>query len=198
MNQKTRVAIFASGRGSNAQKIVECSKHEHSNFEVACILSNRKNAGVLDFARDHGIKCKFIPKKIFSSDYLLLEYLFDQKIDLIVLAGFLKLIPKFLVHAYPKRIMNIHPALLPKYGGKGMYGHHVHKAVYDAKESHSGMTIHYVNEMYDKGEIIFQIARKISADDTPDDIAQKVLELEHQFYPKLVDGVAWKISQNHS
>lgn len=197
MNGKIRIAILASGRGSNAQKIVEYSKQAQSSYEVSCILSNRKSAGVLDFARNEGIRSRHVPKKMYSSEFELLEYLFDQKVDLIVLAGFLKLIPKFLVEAFPKRIINIHPALLPKYGGKGMYGRHVHQAVFNAEENTSGMTIHYVDEHYDQGEIIFQVSRRITSSKSPNEIGERVLELEHCFYSKVVDGVSRKVMQSN-
>ncbi len=182
------IAIFASGGGSNAEAIINhLENHEH--LFVRLIVSNRKNAGVLNRAKKYGIETLVIDRKEFYENKKFTTQLAAAQIELIVLAGFLWLIPPFLVKAFPKRIINIHPALLPKYGGKGMYGHHVHQAVFDNQEKESGPTVHYVNEEYDEGNIILQARCELSASDQPEDIAQKVLRLEHQVYPVAVEIV---------
>ena len=182
------IAIFASGGGSNAEAIIRYLK-DHAYLSVQLIVSNRKNAGVLDRAANHGIQTLIINREDFYEKKDLTAKLATQKIDLIVLAGFLWLIPKYLIKDFPNRVINIHPALLPKYGGKGMYGHHVHQAVFDNKEKESGLTIHYVNEHYDEGNIILQARCPLTLTDQPEDIAKKVLRLEHQVYPVAVEMV---------
>ena len=182
------IAIFASGGGSNAEAIIKYLKG-HANLSVQLIVSNRKNAGVLQRAANHGIQTLIIDRAGFYEKKDLTTKLAIQRIDLIVLAGFLWLIPKYLIQDFPNRIINIHPALLPKYGGKGMYGHHVHQAVFDNKEKESGPTIHYVNEQYDEGNIILQARCPLNPADQPEDIARKVLNLEHQVYPVAVEMV---------
>lgn len=182
------IAIFASGGGSNAEAIIRHLK-DHANLSVQLIVSNRKNAGVLDRAANHGIPTLIINREGFYEKKDLTAKLATHKIDLIVLAGFLWLIPKYLIKDFPNRVINIHPALLPKYGGKGMYGHHVHQAVFDNKEKESGLTIHYVNEHYDEGNIILQARCPLLPTDQPEDIARKVLSLEHQMYPVAVEMV---------
>ena len=194
MKRTVNVAIYASGRGSNAQAIHQYTQENDASFHVKAILSNKKSAGVLDFANQHGIASKYLSTANFSDELFHLEYLFDMDIDLIVLAGFLKLIPPFLINAYPGRIINIHPSLLPKYGGKGMYGMNVHQAVKANNEPHSGMTIHYVNEAYDEGQVIFQAQCKLSHEEQATTIASKVLRLEHSFYPEVVNGIASKLT----
>lgn len=182
-----RIAILASGTGSNARKIHERSLSSE-NYEVACILSNRKNARVLDYANEHGITSYTFSKADLNGE-VVLDYLKKECVDLVVLAGFLLLIPESIVNAYPNRIINIHPSLLPKHGGKGMYGSNVHNAVSEAKDMKSGMTIHLVNERYDEGKYLFQASVKINSDDTPDTIGKKVLALEHHYYPQVVEGI---------
>ncbi len=194
VKRKARIAIFASGRGSNAQMIHSYSQNEDCHYEVVSILSNRKNAGVIDFARTEGIPSYTFHKEEFYSVSKVLEILKRERTDLIVLAGFLWLIPESLVHAYPKRILNIHPALLPKYGGKGMYGKYVHEAVKKNGDPVSGMTIHFVNEKYDEGQMIFQAQCQLNPGDEATDIARKVLRLEHHYYPRIVDGVSSRLS----
>ena len=188
MMTKTRMAIFASGGGSNARKIMEYFK-DSTVAEVALVVSNKKNAGVLDIAREHEIPTKLIERQSFYDSTELLEELSKRDIRFIVLAGFLWLVPAYLVRAFQGRILNIHPALLPKYGGKGMYGHHVHEAVKAAGELESGPTIHFVNEYYDEGDVVFQAKCTVSPDDTAEDIAQKVLALEHTHYPRIIEQV---------
>ena len=182
------IAIFASGGGSNAEAIIGHLK-SHSKLSVNLIVSNRKDAGVLKRANRHGIDTFVFNREEFRENKNITAKLTSSKIDLIVLAGFLWLIPKYLIEAFPNKIINIHPALLPKYGGKGMYGHHVHQAVFDNKEKESGMTIHYVNQHYDEGNIILQARCQLFPNDQPEDIARKVLSLEHQFYPVAVEMV---------
>lgn len=184
---KKRIAIFASGTGSNARKIAEYFKG-HPTVEVALIVSNNPKAGVLDIATEMGIETYIIPSK---QEYLhtenLLQELYVSQIDFIVLAGFLWLIPEYLVDAYPGKIVNIHPALLPKFGGKGMYGMNVHRAVADNKETESGITIHLVDKVYDNGEHVFQASVPIEPEDTPEDIQKKVLVLEHEHFPQVIE-----------
>lgn len=187
MNKKS-IVIFASGTGSNAREIINHFKHRN-DVTIAGIVSNNEKAGVLDLAVLNNIDHLVIRKTDFYHSENILNWLSDKNCDLIVLAGFLWLIPSYLISSYPQQIINIHPALLPKYGGKGMYGRHVHQAVHDNKESHSGMTVHYVNKDYDEGSIIFQISRALSPSDSPDAIAAKVLVLEHYYYKEVVDNL---------
>ncbi len=179
------IAIFASGRGSNAEKIITFFKDDPS-VKIGLILSNRKEAKVLDLAQAHQIPTYIAAREDFYHSDKITTTLAKHKIDLIVLAGFLWLIPAYLVSAYPNKIINIHPALLPKYGGKGMYGMNVHKAVHKAGENETGITIHYVNERYDDGAVIFQAACELEKSDSPEQIAKKVLALEHQYLPQVL------------
>lgn len=188
MQKTTKIAIFASGGGSNARKIIEYFKDSPVG-EVALVVSNKRNAGVLDIAEGQGIPTHIMDRQGFYDSEVILDTLKQHEIDLVVLAGFLWLVPGYLVRAFPGKILNIHPALLPKYGGKGMYGHHVHEAVKAAGEPESGMTIHFVNEHYDEGDIIFQASCKLSPEDTSEEIAQKVLRLEHKHYPETIEKV---------
>jgi phosphoribosylglycinamide formyltransferase-1 len=180
------IAILASGAGSNAQKILEHFSNR-MDITVRLIVSNKQEAGVLNIAKAASIDTFVVTRDSFYSSTDLLVELNKRNIDFIVLAGFLWLIPPYLIQHYPDRIINIHPALLPKYGGKGMYGHFVHEAVHLAKETHSGITIHYVNEKYDEGSIVFQERCEILPSDQPEDIARKVQVLEHSYYPTVID-----------
>ena len=180
------IAILASGAGSNAQKILEHFS-DRMDIAVRLIVSNKQEAGVLNIAKVASIDTFVVTRDSFYSSTDLLIELNKRNIDFIVLAGFLWLIPPYLIQHYPDRIINIHPALLPKYGGKGMYGHFVHEAVHLAKETHSGITIHYVNEKYDEGSIVFQERCEILPSDQPEDIARKVQVLEHSYYPTVID-----------
>ncbi len=190
---KKRIAIFASGGGSNAKKIAEYFKN-HPTIEVALVVSNRADAGVLAIAKSMGIDTYVIPsKKEFTETESLLQELYINQIDFVVLAGFLWLIPEYLVDAYPGRIVNIHPALLPKYGGKGMHGMHVHEAVVAAGEKESGITIHLVDKVYDNGEHLFQATVPIEPTDTPSVVQQKVLELEHANFAQVIEKVVNKL-----
>lgn len=181
-----KLAIFASGRGSNALKIIEHFQNHH-NIEVALIVSNKKTAPVLDIARTQHIPSLVLNRPFFYETEDILKKFNEYDVDFVVLAGFLWLIPKYLVQAFDRKIINIHPALLPKFGGKGMYGMNVHRAVKDAKETESGITIHFVNENYDEGNIIFQASCPITPEDSPEDIAKKVQRLEHHYFPRLIE-----------
>jgi formyltetrahydrofolate-dependent phosphoribosylglycinamide formyltransferase len=179
------VAIFASGAGSNARKIIEYFENQYV-IKVSLIVCNVPTAGVLEIAKEKGIPTLLINKTEFAaSGYV--ESLRNSDIDFIVLAGFLWKVPEVLVKAYPKAIINIHPALLPNYGGKGMYGSRVHEAVIAAGESKSGITIHWVDENYDEGDIIFQAECTIAAGDTPEILAQKIHALEHQHFAPVIE-----------
>lgn len=182
------VVIFASGRGSNAQKIINHFKNSRE-VKISQIIASNINAGVLDLARANGIPSRVLHKKVFMSTDSIVEFLQGIQTDLIVLAGFLWKIPPHLIKAFPKKIINIHPALLPKYGGKGMYGHHIHKAVKAAGESISGITIHFVNEVYDDGEIIFQCTTDLNPEMSAEEIGSAVLQLEHLHFPKVIQDL---------
>jgi formyltetrahydrofolate-dependent phosphoribosylglycinamide formyltransferase len=185
----TLIAIFASGAGSNAQKIINYFTAHPGGGKVELIVCNKPGAGVLDIAKQHDINTILLDKEqFFHSDHYISEF---KKLDIqfIVLAGFLWKIPSALIKAYPNKIVNIHPALLPKYGGKGMYGGKVHEAVIAAGEKESGITIHYVDELYDHGNIIYQATCKIDAVDDADMLAQKIHLLEHQHYPAVIEQV---------
>jgi phosphoribosylglycinamide formyltransferase-1 len=185
------IAIFASGTGSNARKIVEYFA-ANAHIQVRLIVSNRAEAPVLEMAAENGIPTQVLTRKSFYESEAILSTLDAHQIDLIVLAGFLWLVPPYLVEAYDRRIINIHPALLPRYGGKGMYGMHVHRAVKAAGETESGMTIHYVNAHYDEGDIIFQARCPLHSDDSPEEIAAKVLALEHRYFAPTIEQLLQK------
>ena len=181
-----KIAIFASGSGTNAENIIKFFKENKKN-EISLIFSNNKNAYVIQRAINHDIKYHIFSRPEFYQSQKVLELLKENKIDFIVLAGFLWMIPDYLIDTYPDKIINIHPALLPKYGGKGMYGRHVHESVIANKEIESGITIHYVNKEYDKGNIIFQAKCNVLHTDTPDDVAKKVHKLEYAHFPKIIE-----------
>ncbi len=179
------IAIFASGSGTNAENIIT-SFANNQEISVKLILSNKQDAYVIQRAINHKVDwLVFNREQFYESDYVI-QILKAKGIDAIVLAGFLWLIPGNLIKAYANKIINIHPALLPKYGGKGMYGMNVHKAVIENKEKESGITIHFVNEKYDEGEIIFNAKCPVTTDDTPETLAQKVHELEYEHFPKVI------------
>jgi len=190
---KKRIVIFASGNGTNTQNIIKYFQNT-KHAQVVCVLSNNKNAKVLARSLDLNIEALSFTKAEMLAPQGLLSLLNNRKPDLLVLAGFLLKFPEIIIDAYPNKVINIHPALLPKYGGKGMYGHHVHKAVVENKETHSGITIHYVNNHYDQGKVIFQKKTTIAPQDTPQDVAQKVQLLEHQWLPKVIEDVLTKPS----
>ncbi|RLD59046.1 MAG: phosphoribosylglycinamide formyltransferase [Bacteroidetes bacterium] len=188
-----RIAIFASGSGSNAQKIIE---HFDGNkdIEVSLVLTNNENAYVLQRASDLDIPAYVFDRQMFYETDQVHDILRDIGIDFIVLAGFLWLVPLNILRSWPNRIVNIHPALLPKFGGKGMFGERVHEAVIAAGEKETGISIHYVNEVYDEGEIIFQEKIKILPDDTPDSIAERIHVLEHKHFPEVIEKLLNEIT----
>lgn len=181
MKNVQRIAIFASGSGTNAQAIMEHFENL-GQADVALVVCNKPGAGVIERAVNRGVKTVLISKDDVSSGELL-EILKANEIDFVVLAGYLWLIPDYLVKAYPNKIVNIHPALLPKYGGKGMYGMNVHRAVIANDEKESGITIHFVNEQYDEGQIIFQASCEVKPNDTPEALAERIHMLEHKHFP---------------
>lgn len=189
---KKRIAIFASGSGSNAQKIMEHFK-KHTDAEVAIVLTNNPEAYVLQRADNFEIPTHIFDKHEFYETDDVVDLLKNLNIDLLVLAGFLWLVPDTLLANYPKRIINIHPALLPKYGGKGMYGDRVHKEVLANGDEESGISIHYVNEDFDSGEIIYQARFKIEKNDDLELVKFKGQQLEHQYFPKIIEHVLKKI-----
>jgi phosphoribosylglycinamide formyltransferase-1 len=180
------IAIFASGSGTNAENIMRYFGH-HADIRVAAILSNKPDAGVHLRAKHLGIPSLTFTNTAFREAFLILQKLSEYHIDFIVLAGFLLKISVDIIQAYPGKIINIHPALLPRFGGKGMYGDYVHQAVVAAKEIQTGITVHYVNEQYDEGAIIFQKTCPIFPSDTANDVAAKVHELEYKYYPGVIE-----------
>ncbi len=183
-----RIAILASGAGSNAENILRYFQDSHE-VAVVLIASNKADAGVLNIARRHHVETYLLNKSNFIETTSFADYLKTLQVDLVVLAGFLWKVPPSLVSAFNRRFVNIHPALLPKFGGKGMYGHHVHEAVYAAGEKESGITIHFVNENYDEGAIIASFSVPIEATDTVDDIERKVRALEIAHFPEVINQV---------
>jgi phosphoribosylglycinamide formyltransferase-1 len=181
------ILLFASGGGSNAHVILNHFK-ENKEVNFPLIITNNPKAGVIGVAQHHGIDILLINKQILSGE-IFIDTIDFYKPHLIVLAGFLQKIPEYLVQAYPNKILNIHPALLPKHGGKGMYGHFVHEAVIANKEKESGITIHMVNEKYDEGTVLLQKKLKIDKSETPQTLAAKVLKLEHQWYSKVIESL---------
>ena len=180
-----RIAIFASGEGTNTQHLIDYFKG--SNIQITVIVCNNPNAQVLTRAKNSGIPSVLTNKEEFYTSDKVLKRLLDDNIDLIICAGFLWKIPTNILRAFPDRIVNIHPALLPKFGGKGMYGMHVHKAVIDAGEKESGITIHYLNENYDEGAVLFQAKCEVKKEDAPQTLAEKVQQLEHTWYAKKIE-----------
>jgi phosphoribosylglycinamide formyltransferase 1 len=182
---KKNLAIFASGSGTNAENIVNHFKGS-SDVAVKLILSNKRDAGVLERAKKLGIPFHVFSRPDFCENNNVLEVLKAHSVDWVVLAGFLWLIPGNLIKAFPNKIINIHPALLPKFGGKGMYGDRVHQAVIQAGEKNSGITIHLVNEKYDEGKILFQASCGIEKDETPQSLAAKIHQLEYTYFPQVI------------
>ncbi|KQR70666.1 phosphoribosylglycinamide formyltransferase [Pedobacter sp. Leaf176] len=191
---KKRIAIFASGSGSNAQKLMEHFKRS-TDIEIALVLTNNAEAYVLQRADNFEIPSHIFDKHEFYKTDDVIDLLKNLDIDFIVLAGFLWLIPKNLIAAYPGRIINIHPSILPKFGGKGMYGDHVHNAVLAADEPEGGITIHYVDENYDEGEYIYQAKYKIDKNDNLEMVKFKGQQLEHLHYPRIVESIVKKIKK---
>lgn len=186
MKSKARIAIFASGSGTNAEEICKYFQH-HSKIEVVLLLSNNPEAYALERAKKYGVDTKVFTKTQFRESEDVLNWLRQYEISQIVLAGFLWLIPQNLIKAYPQKIVNIHPALLPKYGGKGMYGMKVHETVKKSGDSETGITIHEVNEQYDDGKILFQAKCDVLSSDTHEQIADNIHRLEHVHYPKVIE-----------
>lgn len=180
------LAIFASGSGTNADAICKYFANNPS-ISVGLIITNKKEAGVLEIAKKRNIPAGIVNREQLNDEAFLLGELKNHQINLIVLAGFMVMIPAFLVREYQNRMINIHPALLPKFGGKGMYGKHVHEAVLKAGEKKSGITIHHVTEEYDEGKIIFQAEVTISPDETIASLEEKIHRLEHENYPKIIE-----------
>jgi phosphoribosylglycinamide formyltransferase-1 len=184
----SHIAIFASGAGSNALQIIRHFAHS-DKARISLIVCNKPGAGILQIADKEHIPTLILEKEAFFQGDAYVPELKAKNIDLIILAGFLWKIPPALIRAYPDRIVNIHPALLPKYGGKGMYGRHVHQAVIDHKEKESGISIHFVDEYYDHGSVIFQARCPVLTDDTPETLAKRVQTLEHAHFPKVIEGL---------
>jgi formyltetrahydrofolate-dependent phosphoribosylglycinamide formyltransferase len=182
------IAIFASGAGSNAQKIIDHFRN-NSTVKIVMIVCNNPEAGVLQIAKKENIPALIIEKEQFFRGDVYIKELKEKKIDWIVLAGFLWKVPGIFIKEFPGRIINIHPALLPKYGGRGMYGSAVHEAVIAAKEKESGISIHYVDELYDHGKIIFQATCPVLQNDTVNSLAQRIHALEHEHYPKVIEEI---------
>lgn len=180
------IAVFASGAGTNARNIIEYFRLD-PEIKIEFIICNNSKAGVIGVANEFNIPYYLITKKDLYETDRMLDLLISSNIDLVVLAGFLLMIPEKMLNAFPKKIINIHPALLPKHGGPGMYGLRVHESVIAAKEKETGITIHYLNEKFDDGEIIFQKAIPVEKDDTPETIAQRVQQLEYEWYPKIIE-----------
>ena len=183
-----RIAIFASGNGTNAQRIIEYFQGSHK-VTIGLILTNNPQAFVLERARQAKIPTLCFNRKEFYDSNFILDILSVQGISFIVLAGFLWLIPEYLLNAYKGNIINIHPALLPKYGGKGMYGMRVHEAVILSGDTESGITIHHVNQHYDEGQIIFQARCPVEPGDTPESLAERVHQLEYKYFPEVIESV---------
>lgn len=192
MNQ---IAIFATGAGSNANKIIHHFKH-HSFITVALVVCNKPGAGVINIANQNNIPVLMIEKEPFFKGNHYIKQLQEHNIDFIILAGFLWKIPDALIETFPERILNIHPALLPLYGGKGMYGNLVHQAVIEAGEKQTGITIHVVDEKYDNGRIIFTATCPVFTNDTPELLAQRIHVLEHKYYPDVIEKYVADFSKN--
>ncbi len=186
-----KIIIFASGSGTNAENIIKFFQ-KSNNTEVAAVFSNRRSAGALKRAHNLNVKALLFDREAFYNSNEILNIIKDIDPDLIVLAGFLWLFPSNIIREFPNKIINIHPALLPKHGGKGMYGSKVHETVISEGDKESGITIHYVNEKYDEGQTIFQASTKIDADDTPESLARKIHELEYKHFPEVIQQLLEK------
>jgi phosphoribosylglycinamide formyltransferase-1 len=184
--KKYRIVIFASGSGTNAEEIMKRFQH-HASIEVSFLLSSNPEAYALERAKKFNIPAKVFNRTTFRESEEVLNWLKEKSITHIVLAGFMWLVPDYLIKTFPGKIINIHPALLPKFGGKGMYGMHVHEAVKNASEKESGITIHEVNEHYDEGKVLFQATCQVNETDAPEQIANKVHALEYAHYPRVIE-----------
>lgn len=187
-----RIAIFASGNGTNAENIIRYFQASDLDGEVALVISNNPEAKVIQRGRNLGVDTKVMTRQEINTPTLMLGLLDEYSIDIIVLAGFMLIIPPFLIERYPDHIVNIHPALLPKYGGKGMYGHHVHEAVVAAGEHETRITVHFVNERYDEGRIIFQAKTSVTPEDTPAEVEEKIHMLESRHFPRVIAETFFK------
>jgi len=186
--EKVNVAVFVSGGGTNCENLIRYFQHSET-VNIALVVSNKADAYALVRAERFDIPTTVVPKAELNNPDVMMPLMQRYDIQFIVLAGFLPLVPDYLIDAYPRRIINLHPALLPKFGGKGMWGHHVHEAVKAAGEKETGMTVHYVTPVCDGGEIIAQYRTALSPNDTVDDIAEKEHQLEMEFFPKVVEEV---------
>lgn len=191
-NQK-KIVVFASGSGTNAENIIKFFKNS-PHASVVAVFSNKRSAKVLKRAHNLNVKALHFDRDALYNSYDVLHILEDINPDLIVLAGFMWIFPQDILKSFPGKIINIHPALLPKYGGKGMYGMNVHKAIIENKEKESGISIHFVNENYDEGEVIFQAKTNISEEDTPETLAEKIHELEYKHFPEIIQQLLQKKS----
>ncbi len=192
MDKTIRIALFASGSGTNVENIANYFNGK-TTAKPVCVLCNKPDAFVLERAKRLNLDSMTFNRDEFNDGKKIMEYLSKHDIDFIVLAGFLWLVPEYLINKYPGRIVNIHPALLPKFGGKGMYGMHVHEAVKQSGENETGITIHLIDGNYDKGNTVFQAKVAVEPTDLPDDIANKVHKLEYEYYPKVIEEIAKKI-----
>lgn len=189
------ICVFASGSGTNFKAIIEAKKSGIIKSDILLLITNNSDCGAVAIAKDNNIPVFHISRKVYPNESeeeytnLFLDKLNEHKINFIVLAGYMKMIDVRIIRKFPSRIINIHPALLPKFGGKGMYGMNVHKAVIEAGEKESGVTIHYVNEKYDEGEIILQEKVTVSPDDTAETLQKRVLKLEHKFYSEVIQRI---------
>ena len=190
------IAVFASGSGTNAENIIRYFR-EKGSARVALVLTNRQNAFVLERAKRWGVPCAWCAKSDWESGESVLSTLREYDIDFVVLAGFLARVPDTVLHAYPNKMINIHPSLLPKFGGKGMYGDRVHEAVIASGEKESGITIHYTNEHYDEGGIICQQKCPVLPGDTPEELAQRIHRLEYEYYPKVIEELVEDLSPSY-
>lgn len=184
------IAIFASGNGTNAENIIKYFS-TNSKINISLIVTNVKNAGVIERAEKLGVSVLYMSKEEINSSKII-DILKYHKISFIALAGYLLKIPQILLKAYPGKIINLHPALLPKYGGKGMYGIRVHESVINSKETESGITIHIIDENFDQGEIVFQAKCKVCSNDTPESLACKIHTLEYKYYPQIIEKIIHK------
>ena len=189
------IAIFASGSGTNAENIIKYFSNRKT-AKVTLVLSNRREAFVLKRAAENNVKSVFFDRNEFYNSGIVLDTLISNDIDFIVLAGFLWLVPDDILTHYNGRIINIHPALLPKYGGRGFYGEKVHKAVISNHETESGITIHHVNKFYDKGDIIFQAKCKVEPSDTPESLAARIHRLEYEHFPRIIEKMISELDSN--
>lgn len=188
---KHKIAILVSGTGTNAINIIEYFE-KNSVADVVLVISNKTDALAVEKAQNKGVKTVVFNNESFKKNGVVLDYLMSQSVDFIVLAGFLIKISNDIIHAYPNKIVNLHPSLLPKYGGKGMYGKRVHRAVIEAQEPESGISIHFVNKEYDEGAIIFQAKVSVEKGDSVEVLTKKIQQLEHRFFPKVIEQVISK------